>query len=74
MRVTKQDLEHNVKLLNDRLKDRGIDKEYEIGYRNGYTYLDQKSKNAPGCIVGNSYCGTKKEILSNIYLVMSVLY
>ncbi len=72
-KTTKAQLESMVIILNENLVTRKINKVYEIGYRNGYTYLDQKAEQ-PHCITGNSLCGSKKEIGDYITAILKVLY
>lgn len=72
-RVTKELLKFRVEDVNRLCKVWNIPKEFEIGYRNGYTYLDLKSPNHVGCIIGTSQCGTKKEIYNNLMSMYRVL-
>ena len=72
-RVTIKELEVRLESLNTLLEFRKINKGYKIGFRNGCTYLDQKSLTHEHCIVGTSQCGTKREIHETINAICQVL-
>jgi len=72
-KITKEDLENRVEILNTRCRANNINKIYEIGYRNGFTYLDQQSNTVKDCIEGGSSAGSKRQIYDRINVVINVL-
>lgn len=73
MKVTKDMLEKQVELMNKLLKYNHIEKEYELGYRNGCTMLDERSQTNPDCIVRSIAHGTKTEVSHCVQSICSVL-
>jgi len=75
-RVTKAMLEERVSKVNSLLKTYGIPKIYQIGYRAGNCYLNQQSDSYESNhgIVGDSTCGTKKEIYKHMYVIIKALW
>lgn len=71
-RVTKDDLVTKVAMLNRMLIVRGIDKVYEVNYRNGYTMLDRKGE-LHGTILGTVVAGTKTEVYNHLESIISAL-
>lgn len=72
-RITKAHLEIRVSFLNKLCRDWTIDKEYEIGYRNGYCYLDHKSPTHAHCIIRSIAVGTKREVNEAMSTTIDVL-
>jgi len=73
MRMTKDILENQIDNLRYLLKLNQIDKSYEVGYRYGYTYLDEQSHTNQGCIIRSIAVGTKKEVSEVICAICDVL-
>ena len=73
-RTTKEDLEACVSNLNTLLEFREIDKVFEVGYRNGYVYLDRIDPNDRSLQLGvDLVCNTKKEMFTHVSLMCKVL-
>ena len=72
-RITKEHLELRVEFMNELCTKHGIAKQYEIGYRNGYCYLDEKSNTHKYCIIRSIAVGTKKEVNDAMSTAIDVL-
>ena len=65
--TTKEDLEARVNSLNTLLEFRKINKVFEIGYRNGFVYLDRIDPKDKFLCIGVTFVGnTKKEMFAHV--------